>query len=83
MRARYGVPLKVTAVGAAVGAAGLVYAAGFEARSFRLRRVTIPVLPRGARPLRVLQVSDIHMVSGQRKKRGWLHSLAACAPTSS
>ncbi|NEE12538.1 metallophosphoesterase, partial [Streptomyces sp. SID7499] len=45
MRARYGVPLKVTAVGAAVGAAGLAYAAGFEARSFRLRRVTVPVLP--------------------------------------
>lgn len=80
MRARYGVPLKVTAVGAAVGAAGLAYAAGFEARSFRLRRVTVPVLPHGARPLRVLQVSDIHMVSGQRKKRAWLQSLAGLRP---
>ncbi|WP_406382380.1 metallophosphoesterase [Streptomyces sp. NBC_01618] len=80
MRARYGVPLKVTAVGAAVGAAGLAYAAGFEARSFRLRRVAIPVLPHGARPLRVLQVSDIHMVRGQRKKRAWLQSLAGLRP---
>ncbi|KPC58354.1 metallophosphoesterase, partial [Streptomyces sp. NRRL F-6602] len=58
MRARYGVPLGITAA----AAAGLAYSAGFEARSFRLRRVTIPVLPRGMRPLRVLQVSDIHMV---------------------
>ncbi|MEV0602154.1 metallophosphoesterase [Streptomyces sp. NPDC050315] len=76
MRARYGVPLSLTAV----GAAGLAYAAGIEARSFRLRRVTVPVLPRGMRPLRVLQVSDIHMVSGQRKKQRWLQSLAGLRP---
>ncbi|OIJ89758.1 metallophosphoesterase [Streptomyces colonosanans] len=76
MRARYGVPLGITAV----AAAGLLYSAGFEARSFRLRRVTVPVLPSGARPLRVLQVSDIHMVSGQRKKQRWLRSLAGLRP---
>lgn len=64
----------------AVGAAGLAYAAGFEARFFRLRRVTVPVLPPGMRPLRVLQVSDIHMVSGQRKKQRWLRSLAGLRP---
>lgn len=76
MRARYGVPLGITAV----GAAGIAYAAGFETRSFRLRRVTAPVLPRGMRPLRVLHISDIHMVSGQRKKQRWLRSLAALRP---
>jgi uncharacterized protein len=76
MRARYGVPLGI----AAAGAAGLLYSAGFEARSFRLRRVTVPVLPPGMRPLRVLQVSDIHMVSGQRKKQRWLRSLAGLRP---
>src|SRR5581483_5767252 len=65
---------------AAAGAAGIAYAAGFEARSFRLRRVEVPVLPPGARPLRVLQVSDIHMVSGQRKKQRWLRSLAGLHP---
>ncbi|MGK5639726.1 metallophosphoesterase, partial [Streptomyces sp. URMC 126] len=76
MRARYAVPLGITAV----GAAGIAYAAGFEVRSFRLRRVTVPVLPPGMRPLRVLQVSDIHMVSGQRKKQRWLQSLAGLRP---
>ncbi|KAB7847688.1 metallophosphoesterase [Streptomyces mobaraensis] len=76
MRARYVVPLGITAV----GAAGIAYAAGFEVRSFRLRRVTVPVLPPGMRPLRVLQVSDIHMVSGQRKKQRWLQSLAGLRP---
>ncbi|AJE41738.1 metallophosphoesterase [Streptomyces nodosus] len=76
MRALYGVPLGITAV----AAAGVLYSAGFEVRSFRLRRVTVPVLPPGARPLRVLQVSDIHMVSGQRKKQRWLRSLAGLRP---
>ncbi|MFI7338909.1 metallophosphoesterase [Streptomyces sp. NPDC050085] len=80
MRARYGIPLKVSAGIVAAGAAGVAYAAGFEARSFRLRRVTVPVLPAGMAPLRVLQVSDIHMVSGQRKKQRWLRSLAGLRP---
>src|SRR6478672_4625874 len=76
MRARYGVPLAVTAAGAAC----VAYAAGIEARSFRLRRVDVPVLPPGVRPIRILQLSDIHMVSGQTKKRRWLQSLAGLRP---
>lgn len=76
MRARYAVPLGITAT----AAAGIAYSVGIEARFFRLRRVTVPVLPAGMRPLRVLQVSDIHMVSGQRKKQRWLRSLAGLQP---
>ncbi|MHC0429520.1 metallophosphoesterase [Streptomyces sp. O3] len=76
MRARYGVPLGISAA----MAAGLGYSIGIEARSFRLRRVTVPVLPPGMRPLRVLQVSDIHMVRGQRKKQRWLQALAGLRP---
>ncbi|NJQ04602.1 metallophosphoesterase [Streptomyces lonarensis] len=80
MRTRYSVPLGLAAGAAAAGAVTLGYAAGWEARSFRLRRVTVPVLPPGAHPLRVLQVSDIHMVCGQRKKQRWLQSLAGLRP---
>ncbi|MEE1930238.1 metallophosphoesterase [Streptomyces sp. TRM 70351] len=76
MRARYGVPLGM----AAFGAACVGYAAVVEPRAFRLRRVTVPVLPPGMRPLRVLQVSDIHLVSGQNRKRRWLQSLAGLRP---
>ena len=80
MRARYRLPLK-TALGiTTVGAACLGYAAGVEVRSFRLRRVSVPVLPRGMHPLRVLQVSDVHMVGGQRRKQQWLRSLAGLRP---
>src|SRR6266545_3826560 len=74
-------PIYKTSLGLlTVGAAGLGYAAGYEARSYRLRRVEVPVLPRGARPLRVLHVSDLHMTPGQRKKQEWLRRLDALEP---
>jgi predicted MPP superfamily phosphohydrolase len=63
---------------AAVGTLG--YAAGYEVRAYRLRRVSVPVLPTGARPLRVLHISDLHMTPDQRGKQGWVRSLAALEP---
>ena len=45
----------------AVGAGCLAYAGLYEVNAFRLRRVTVPVLPAGARDIRVLHVSDLHM----------------------
>ena len=51
--------------GVVAGAACVAYGAGYEVRAFRLRRVTVPVLAPGARPLRVLQVSDLHITPGQ------------------
>lgn len=70
-----------TALGlTAVGAAGIGYAAGVERLSFRLRRVDVPVLPHGARPLRVLQLTDMHLTPGQRRKRDWVRSLADLQP---
>jgi uncharacterized protein len=74
-------PLSALSLGlAAAGAAGLGYAAGFEVRSFRLRRVQVPVLAPGARPLRVLHISDLHMTPGQRKKQQWLRLLDCLDP---
>jgi predicted MPP superfamily phosphohydrolase len=63
-----------------IGAAGLGYAAGFEVRSFRLRRVTAPVLPAGKPPLRILQITDLHMTPRQTKKQQWVRALAALKP---
>ncbi|HET6625001.1 MAG TPA: metallophosphoesterase [Nocardioidaceae bacterium] len=68
------------AFGALAGAAGLAYAAGVEVRSYVLRRVELPVLPVGARPLRVLHVSDLHMTPGQAKKQAWVRGLADLEP---
>ncbi|MEP6814912.1 MAG: metallophosphoesterase, partial [Marmoricola sp.] len=72
--------LKVAGLGGAAGVAGLGYAAGVEVRSFALRRVEIPCLPQGRRPLRVLHVSDLHMTPTQGRKQRWLRSLAGLAP---
>lgn len=61
------------------GAALMAYAA-WEARAYTLREVTVPLLPPGAEPLRVLHLSDIHMTPGQHKKQQWLAGLAALEP---
>src|SRR4051794_7702661 len=61
------------------GAAGLGYAL-LEARAFTLRRFTLPVLPPGAEQLRVLHVSDLHLVPRQRRKAEWLRGLADLEP---
>jgi uncharacterized protein len=59
---------------------GLAYAAGYEVRSYRLRRFEIPVLPPGSQPIRVLHVSDLHMTPNQRSKIDWVRGLAALEP---
>ena len=76
MRKSIAIPLGV----AAAGLAGLGYAAGVEVNLYRVRRFELPVLDPGARPVRILQVSDIHMVPGQRRKHAWLRSLAELEP---
>ena len=71
---------RVVAGTAAAGAAALAWGALVEPRLFTLRRFTVPVLPADALPVRVLQVSDIHMVPGQRAKTEWIRGLAALEP---
>lgn len=68
------------AVTAAAGAVTLGYAAGVERRLWRLRTAELPVLDHGAEPLRVLHVSDLHMLPGQRDKQQWVAALAELEP---
>ncbi|WP_166389357.1 metallophosphoesterase [Nocardioides ochotonae] len=72
----------LTAVAGAgvVGGAALTAYAATEARAYTLRRVEVPLLPRGQRPLRVLHLSDIHLTPGQRRKQEWLSSLVTLRP---
>jgi predicted MPP superfamily phosphohydrolase len=64
---------------ALAGAACVAY--GFvEARSFRVRRATVPVLPPGSPKLRVLHVSDIHLTGGQQAKLRFVSTLAGLEP---
>jgi predicted MPP superfamily phosphohydrolase len=69
----------------ALGAAALAAGAGLswavaEAHWFTLRRFTVPVLPAGQRPLRVLHLSDLHLTPGQDDKIAWVRGLADLEP---
>src|SRR5215210_160534 len=76
MRRSASLPLAVVAG----GVAALGYAAGYELHSYRLRRVEVPVLKPGSRPLRVLHLSDLHLTPGQQRKREWVRALAGLEP---
>jgi predicted MPP superfamily phosphohydrolase len=62
------------------GAATFAYAAGIERRRWTLRQSALPVLAAGARPLRVLHISDLHLTPNQRSKQRWVAGLAELEP---
>ena len=64
----------------AVGAGCLAYAGLYEVNAFRLRRVTVPVLPTGSRDIRVLHVSDLHMTPYAKARQRWVSTLGALEP---
>ncbi|MDR1799777.1 MAG: metallophosphoesterase family protein [Bifidobacteriaceae bacterium] len=64
---------------AAAGALGVAYAAA-EAHWYTLRRVTVPVLPAGAAPLKVLHLSDLHLTARQHRKVAFVRALAGLEP---
>jgi len=70
---------RVAAGGAAAGLAVTAYAAS-EARAYTLRRVDVVALPAGHQPLRVLHLSDLHLLPGQRRKIDWVRGLARWRP---
>ena len=79
----------LTALCAVAGSAG-VWAWAGERRRFVLRRRTVPVLPPGSAPVRVLHVSDLHLSGGgldgawwagaQRAEARWVAGLASLRP---
>jgi uncharacterized protein len=71
---------RLGALAAVTGAVGLGYAAGVEVRWFTLRRVMVPVLPPGRRPVRILHVSDLHLTPTQHRKQEWVRGLASLRP---
>jgi predicted MPP superfamily phosphohydrolase len=71
--------LRPVAWSVAAAAAGLAWSVA-ETRAFTLRRATVPVLPAGSAPLRVLHLSDTHMTPDQRLKQQWLRGLADLQP---
>jgi predicted MPP superfamily phosphohydrolase len=64
----------------AAGAATLGYAALVERNMFTLRRFDVPVLEPDAEPMRILHISDLHMMPDQRRKQAWVAALAGTDP---
>ncbi|CAN5893260.1 metallophosphoesterase [soil metagenome] len=58
---------------------GFAYAR-WEAQAYVLRTASIPVLPAGHHPLRVLHLSDLHLTPGQRAKADFVRELADLGP---
>ncbi|GAB1643534.1 metallophosphoesterase [Krasilnikovia sp. MM14-A1259] len=74
-------PLIALAAGTlAAGAATFAYASLVERNMFTLRRVDVPVLAPDAEPLRILHLSDLHMMPGQRRKQEWVAALGGTDP---
>ncbi|GAA1200549.1 metallophosphoesterase [Prauserella alba] len=65
---------------AAVGAATLGYAVGVERRNWTLRTAALPVLDDDAYPIRILHISDLHMLPGQKSKQRWVAALDELEP---
>jgi predicted MPP superfamily phosphohydrolase len=65
---------------AAAGGAVLAYATIVERNWFVLRRYDVPVLPEGAKPLRLLHISDAHLTPGRHRLMSWIRSLDALEP---
>nr|WP_233614028.1 metallophosphoesterase [Leucobacter edaphi] len=64
-----------------MAAAGVaVWSTVIERRLFTIRRSTLPLLPAGAAPVRILQLSDLHLAPWQTNKINWVRSLAELRP---
>ena len=73
---------KRTLIALAAGAAatGFAYSSLVERNMFTLRRFDVPVLEPDAEPLRILHLSDLHMMPSQRRKQAWVAALAGTDP---
>lgn len=73
---------RIAAVVGALTGLGVAVTAGawLEARAFVLRRVTVPLLPPGQRDIRVLHLSDIHLMPYQQRKINFVSRLGGLRP---
>ncbi|MBO1753766.1 metallophosphoesterase [Allobranchiibius sp. CTAmp26] len=71
---------RAAAAAATAGAGALAWASLVERHWYAVRRATLPVLPEGATPVRVLHISDLHLVPRQERRIAWVRALASLEP---
>lgn len=64
----------------AVALGTIAWATLVEPKLFTIRRHTLPVLPAQATPVRVLQLSDLHLAPWHRGKIEWVRNLVQLKP---
>lgn len=67
-------------LGTATAGAALLSYALIEAHQFQLRTCDVACLAPGSNPLRLLHLSDMHLVPRQQDKRDWIAELGELAP---
>jgi predicted MPP superfamily phosphohydrolase len=72
--------IALAAGAAAAGSATFAYASLVERNLFTLRRFDVPVLEPDAEPLRILHLSDLHMMPAQHRKQAWVAALGGTDP---
>lgn len=65
---------------AATGAACVAYGVLIERTAFQVRRFTVPILPADSAPVKVLHLSDAHLLPRQGRKRDFMRGLAGLEP---
>ena len=71
---------RILGAAAGAGAACVAYGVLIEGTDYRVRRFDVPVLPPGADPVRLLHVSDIHLLPRQGRKLDFLRGLGGLEP---
>jgi uncharacterized protein len=71
---------RATGAVAAAGLAALAWGSIVERNRFTVRHEVVPVLEPGARSIRVLHLSDLHLAPWQRQKQEWIRGLAELEP---
>lgn len=80
MRPLSAAALALATAGIGVGAAAHVWSRHIEIHRFTLREYELRILPPGARTIRVLHISDIHLMPDQDRKLEFLRHLGNLRP---
>ncbi len=62
------------------GLATFAYSTLYEVEAYTVREAEVPVLAPGAAPIRLLHISDMHLLPQQRRRQEWIRSLADLRP---
>lgn len=71
---------RLAAAGAGLALGCVAYGVLIERTAFQVRRFTVPVLPPGSPRVKVLHISDAHLLPRQGRKRDFMRGLAGLEP---